>query len=306
MSLVNTSDSLEAGLAVAKLRKINQGLRVGLRDATAGWREAVVLCRDVEKRCDLLYEEVEGLKAQRSAGGEKEAKLMDRIRSMENLGENMKKQIEVAKVEGAEVLRQFEEECRGKEAALRELEDSKEENEKLRARIQVLEKEREQREKSDEREREEREEIDRINKSATEEFLFSTLSDSPDNSGTPASHSPVVGAATTSTTATNNYQPNNIDTVHASIAKSIASRFEESIKERIKQRSMREVKAIEAAVRKALEGLELDGKETKGGKKKKKGAHRRLPKSNTKGAVRGAEDDNVTRLRSRRSRVVNP
>ena len=59
-------------------------------------------------------------------------------------------------------------------------------------------------------------------------------------------------------------------------------------------------------MRKALEGLELDGKETKGGKKKKKGAHRRLPNSNTKGAVRGAEDDNVTRLRSRRSRVVNP
>ena len=87
MSLVNSADSAEAGLAVAKLRKINQGLRVGLRDATAGWREAVVLCRGVEKKCEELYGEVEELKRQRSVQRSKEADLLDRIQGMEKVGE---------------------------------------------------------------------------------------------------------------------------------------------------------------------------------------------------------------------------
>ena len=84
-----------------------------------------------------------------------------------------------------------------------------------------------------------REKIDEINKSATEEFLFSTLSDSssPYNKADEVASNPVPGAAAT-TTPLPPHQPNNIDTFHASIAKSIASRFEESIKERIKQRSM--------------------------------------------------------------------
>ena len=97
--------------------------------------------------------------------------------------------------------------------------------------------------------------MERINKSAEEEFLMSTL---PDN-------------LIDSNTSTSLPQPNNIDSVHASIAKSIAGRFEETIKERIKQRSVAEVRAIEAAVRHALEGLEL---EKKGSKKSKKGVAR--------------------------------
>lgn len=154
-----------------------------------------------------------------------------------------------------------------------------------------------------------REKIDEINKSATEEFLFSTLSDSssPYNKADEVASNPVPGAAAT-TTPLPPHQPNNIDTIHASIAKSIASRFEESIKERIKQRSMYEVKAIEAAVRNALEGLELDG-EMKSKKKKKrngKGAQRLPPRRAPRGATGGAEVENVTRLKRRRNRIVNP
>ena len=67
-----------------------------------------------------------------------------------------RKQIEVSKVEGDEVLRQFEAECREKEATLLQLEDATEANQKLTARIEALEKEKEEREKRDERDREER------------------------------------------------------------------------------------------------------------------------------------------------------
>mmetsp|Transcript_11726 Transcript_11726/g.23993 ORF Transcript_11726/g.23993 Transcript_11726/m.23993 type:complete len:352 (+) Transcript_11726:37-1092(+) len=263
MSLANSADSAEASLAVAKLRKINQGLRVGLRDATAGWREAVVLCRDVEKRCDTLYAEVEDLKSQRSALKSNEGNMLDRIRSLETLGESLKEQIEVSKVEGLEVLKQFEAECRGREAALRQLEDAREVNKKLTAKVSALEAEREERENQDARDRQSQEEMERINKSAEEEFLMSTLPDNPVDSNTSRSLP----------------QPNNIDSVHASIAKSIAGRFEETIKERIKQRSVAEVRAIEAAVRHALEGLELEkrgSKKKKGGGRGKKGASARV------------------------------
>jgi len=141
-SLVNSSDSAEASLAIAKLRKINQGLRVGLRDATAGWREAVVLCRSVEKKCDSLEAEILKLKAQRTSQIAEEVGMLDRIRSLEENKQKLKGQVELSKVEGSEVLRQFEAESRGKEVALRQVEDLTEANEKLAERIVMLEAER--------------------------------------------------------------------------------------------------------------------------------------------------------------------
>jgi len=170
-----------------------------------------------------------------------------------------------------------------------------------------------------------REEVEKLNRSVDEEFIASTLPNTPERAHNVETH------ALTSTPnnelqpdnrhkntdqpdqknqtrpESNLYHPNNIETVHASIARSIASRFEESIKERIRQRSVREVRAIEEAVGKALERLEIDSdrhrvakKNEQAGTKKKKG--KKMYQRTTQGKGKEASEGEITTRMSRRHR----
>ena len=65
-------------LAMAKLRRINQGLRTGLSDATSGWRSSILLSKQMTQKCEDLEASVE--KMEREAEKSREEVRGERLR----------------------------------------------------------------------------------------------------------------------------------------------------------------------------------------------------------------------------------
>ena len=63
---------------MAKLRRINQGLRTGLSDATSGWRSSILLSKQMTQKCEDLEASVE--KMEREAEKSREEVRGERLR----------------------------------------------------------------------------------------------------------------------------------------------------------------------------------------------------------------------------------
>ncbi|GMH67724.1 hypothetical protein TL16_g04754 [Triparma laevis f. inornata] len=283
---------------MAKLRRINQGLRTGLSDATSGWRSSILLSKQMTQKCEDLEASLEKLERVVERGREERSALGAEIARL--------------KGEGEVVLKEYEELARSKEATISELEGSKEE---LRVEIGGLESSNEAAQEEIVNLKEQLEELMKERDDAKEELEHMSAQRGHGHgrgggkkAGSRSSHSPLPPSHPPNSSSSSNNN-NNLpipplpegNSIHASIARSIALRFESAIRERIETKSMEEVKRIELAVGKAIEGISNEETKTTTKKKKKRGTHttKKVGKKTQKKEINATS----TRLRARNSKT---